>query len=309
MPPIQFESAVRAALDQGRPVVALESTIITHGMPWPDNLAMLERVEEAVRAHGATSATIAVIDGTIHVGLDRTQAEALARREDTAKLSRADLAFACAKKLTGGTTVAATMMVAHGAGIAVFATGGIGGVHRGAEISFDISADLDELARTPVAVISAGAKAILDIEKTLEALETRGVPVIAVGQDTMPAFWSRDSGLGAPLRLDEPREVAEFLSMRASLDSYGHGGVLIANPVPKDAEIPFDEMAGYITQANAEAEAAGIVGKAVTPWLLARIVELTDGRSLQTNIALVENNAGLAAQIAAHLAAKGTAVS
>ncbi|MEQ8400035.1 MAG: pseudouridine-5'-phosphate glycosidase [Roseitalea porphyridii] len=298
MQPIRFEPAVRGALDDGAPVVALESTIVTHGMPWPDNLAMLERVEAAIRAEGATPATIAVIDGTIEVGLTEAQAQSLARREGCAKLSRADLAFACAEGLTGGTTVAATMMAAHAAGIEVFATGGIGGVHKGAETSFDISADLDELARTPVTVVSAGAKAILDIAKTLEALETRGVPVIAVGQDEMPAFWSRGSDLKAPLRLDDAAAIARFIATRANLPSFGHGGVLIANPAPAEAEIPRDEMQAHIEKAQAEAEHGGIAGKDVTPWLLSRIVEITGGRSLKTNIALVENNARLAARIA-----------
>ncbi|MCR9123869.1 MAG: pseudouridine-5'-phosphate glycosidase [Phyllobacteriaceae bacterium] len=300
-PPIRFDPAVRTALDQGTPIVALESTIITHGMPRPDNLAMLERVEATVRDHGATPATIAVMDGTIRIGLSSADAEALAKTDGALKLSRADLAFACAQGLTGGTTVAATMMAAHGAGIAVFATGGIGGVHQGAETDFDISADLDELARTPVTVVSAGAKAILDIPKTLEALETRGVPVIAVGQDEMPAFWSRGSGLDAPLRLDNAEAIARFVAMRAQLADYRHGGVLIANPVPAEAEIPHGEMAGFIAQAQAEAAEQGIKGKHVTPWLLARIVEITGGRSLVTNIALVENNAKLGAQIAVAL--------
>lgn len=300
-PPIRFHPAVRAALDAGAPVVALESTIITHGMPWPDNLAMLARVEGAVRDNGATPATIAVMDGTIRIGLSDADAEALAKAKGALKLSRADLAFACAEGLTGGTTVAATIMAAHGAGIAVFATGGIGGVHRGAETDFDISADLDELARTPVTVVSAGAKAILDIPKTLEALETRGVPVIAIGQDEMPAFWSRGSGLDAPLRLDDAEAIARFIAMRTQLADYRHGGVLVANPVPAEAEIPHAEMAAFIATAQAEAAEQGIKGKNVTPWLLARIVEITGGRSLATNIALVENNARLGAQIAVAL--------
>lgn len=299
--PMQFDTSVRAALDTGAPIVALESTIITHGMPWPDNLAMLERVEDAVRDEGATPATIAIIDGTIRIGLAADEARALAQRSGSLKLSRADLAFACAQGQTGGTTVAATMMAADAAEIAVFATGGIGGVHKGAETSYDVSADLDELARTPVTVVSAGAKAILDIPKTLEALETRGVPVVAFGQDAMPAFWSRDSGLEAPLRLDNAEEIARFVAMRGALSDLDHGGVLIANPVPAEAEIPFAEMAGIIADAQADAVRKGVSGKDVTPWLLARIVETTHGRSLQTNIALVENNARLAAQIASAL--------
>ena len=289
---------VQEALRNDEPVVALESTIITHGMPFPDNLAMARSVEQIIRDEGATPATIAVIDGTLHVGLTGEQAERLANARTAMKLSRADLAFAMAQGRTGGTTVAATMMAAHLAGISIFATGGSGGVHTGAETSFDISADLDELARTPVTVVSAGAKAILDIPKTLEVLETRGVPVIAFGQDTLPAFWSRDSGLQAPLRLDTPDDIAAFLATRANLSRMGHGGVLIANPVPADDEIPMSVMATHINQANDEAQAAGISAKDVTPWLLRRIVELTEGKSLATNIALVRNNARLAARIA-----------
>ena len=298
MIPIIPSQEVAQALETGQPVVALESTIITHGMPYPDNLAMARSVETLIRDNGAVPATIAVIGGVLHVGLTEDQAEALAQAKDPLKLSRADLAFAMARGLTGGTTVAATMMAAHTAGIAVFATGGIGGVHRGAETSFDISADLDELARTPVTVVCAGAKAILDLPKTLEVLETRGVPVIAYGQDAFPAFWSRDSGLTATLRLDDAGAIADFMAMRARLSGFGHGGVLVANPVPESDEITLPEMATFIERAISEAADAGIGGKAVTPWLLARILEITEGRSLKTNIALVENNARLAAKIA-----------
>lgn len=298
MIPIIPTQEVAQALETGQPVVALESTIITHGMPYPDNLAMARSVEALIRDNGAIPATIAVIDGVLHVGLTDDQAEALARAKDPLKLSRADLAFAMARGLTGGTTVAATMMAAHTAGIAVFATGGIGGVHRGAETSFDISADLDELARTPVTVVCAGAKAILDLPKTLEVLETRGVPVIAYGQDAFPAFWSRDSGLAATLRLDDAGAIADFMAMRGRLSGFGHGGVLVANPVPEPDEIPLQEMATFIERAISEAADAGVGGKAVTPWLLSRILEITGGRSLKTNIALVENNARLAAEIA-----------
>jgi len=296
---IRTSPEVAEALEAGRPVVALESTIITHGMPYPDNIAMAQAVEAHIRTEGAVPATIAVIGGVLHAGLDEAQAEALANSENPLKLSRADLAFAMAQGLTGGTTVAATMMAAHMAGISVFATGGIGGVHRGAETSFDISADLDELARTPVTVVCAGAKAILDLPKTLEILETRGVPVIAFGQDAFPAFWSRNSGLAAPLRLDTPAAVADFMAVRETLADFRHGGVLVANPVPEEYEIPLDEMARVIDQAVGEAEKAGVAGKQVTPWLLARILEITAGRSLKTNIALVEANARLAARIAA----------
>lgn len=291
---------VADALAQGRPVVALESTIITHGMPWPGNRDMALKVEAAIRAEGAVPATIAVIDGRLHAGLDEAAITGLAQARHVMKLSRADLAFAIAEGRTGATTVAATMMAAHLAGISVFATGGIGGVHRGAEASFDISADLDELARTPVIVVSAGAKAILDIAKTLEALETRGVPVVAYGQDEMPAFWSRGSGLAAPLRLDTVEAIAGFEATRRALG--GHGGMLVANPVPEDDEIPASVINRHIEAALALARDQGVEGKAVTPFLLGEILGLTGGASLKTNIALVLNNARLAARIAVALA-------
>ncbi len=294
--PYETTAEVKGALEGGKPVVALESTIITHGMPWPGNLDMALSVEAAIRAEGAVPATIAVLDGRLHVGLDEAAITALAKAKDVMKLSRADFAFALAEGRTGATTVAATMMAAHLAGILVFATGGIGGVHRGGELSFDVSADLDELARTPVIVVCAGAKAILDIPKTLEAIETRGVPVVAYGQDAMPAFWSRDGGLRAPLRLDDPAAIARFEATRRHLG--GHGGMIVANPVPAEFEIPGPIMKAHIDQALAEAAAEGVGGKAVTPWLLKRIFELTDGASLATNIALVLNNARLAARIA-----------
>ncbi|MWD27396.1 pseudouridine-5-phosphate glycosidase [Aquicoccus sp. SCR17] len=298
---IEMTEEVREALAAGRPVVALESTIITHGMPWPQNLEMARRVEEVIRAGGAVPATIAVLDGRLHAGLTEAQLEALAQTKDAAKLSRADLAACMATGGTGATTVAATMIGAARAGIEVFATGGIGGVHRGAEQSFDISADLEELGQTAVTVVGAGAKAILDLPKTLEVLETRGVPVIACGQDGFPAFWSRESGLPAPLRMDKPAEIAAAHLMRADLEI--PGGQFVANPIPEDAEIAKSEMDPVIAQALAEAEAEGIAGKAVTPYLLQRIFELTEGRSLDANIALVLNNARLAAEIAVEIAA------
>ncbi|MEL6643518.1 MAG: pseudouridine-5'-phosphate glycosidase [Pseudomonadota bacterium] len=290
---------VADALANNEPVVALESTIITHGMPWPRNLETARAVEDKVRQHGATPATIAVIDGTLHVGLDDAALEALAQADDVAKLSRADLAVCMAQGGTGATTVAATMIAAAQAGIDVFATGGIGGVHRGAEMSFDISADLQELALTPVTVVAAGAKAILDLPKTLEVLETLGVPVIAVGQDALPAFWSRDSGLRAPLRMDTPAELAASHLARSALGL--RGGQLVTNPIPAEDEIPADDLAPLIAQATAEANAAGVTAKAVTPFLLQRIFELTDGRSLEANIALVLNNAALAAELAGEI--------
>ena len=279
--------------------MALESTIITHGMPFPQNLDTARRIEATVREAGAVPATIAVLSGQLHVGLEATQLDALARAPDVAKLSRADLAACIAKGGTGATTVAATMIAAHHAGIAVFATGGIGGVHRGAEHSFDISADLYELAKTPVTVVCAGAKAILDLPKTLEVLETLGVPVIAFGQDSLPAFWSASSDLAAPLRMDDPDSIAHAHVARAALGL--RGGQLVANPVPTQDEIAQAVIAPLIAQATAEAEAQGITGKPLTPFLLARLHELTAGRSLATNVALVLNNARLAAKIAISL--------
>ena len=299
MPPLQFSADVQAARDAGRPIVALESTIITHGMPWPRNLDMAQTVEGDIRDAGAVPATIAVMDGTIHIGLSEDQLTRLARTPDALKLSRADLAVALAGGHAGATTVAATMICAHLAGIEVFATGGIGGVHRGAEISFDISADLQELARTPISVVAAGAKAILDLPKTLDVLETLGVPVIAMGQDALPAFWSRDAGLAAPLRLDSPEAIAAHHALR--VEAGLQGGQLIANPIPEDAEIPAETLAPVIEAALAEASAHGVTGKAVTPFLLGRVLAATEGRSLQANIALVLNNARLAARIAAAL--------
>lgn len=291
---------IRAALHEGRPVVALESTIITHGMPYPDNLETAWKVEETVRDAGAIPATIAVLSGRLHIGLSEGELETLAQARDVAKLSRADLAVCLARGGTGSTTVAATMIAAARAGIGVFATGGIGGVHRGAEHSFDISADLHELAQTRVTVVSAGAKAILDLPKTLEVLETLGVPVIAYGQDSFPAFWSATSPLPAPLRMDDPQQIAAAHRMRAALDL--PGGQLVANPIPKAHEIPARELEPLIEQATREAAKQGIAGKALTPYLLARLKELTDGRTLRANIALVRNNARLAAQIATQIA-------
>lgn len=294
--PLSFAPEVRAALDAGRAVVALESTIITHGMPYPQNLDTAREVEAAVRAAGAVPATIAVLSGRLHIGLTDAELERLAQAKGVMKVSRADLAVCIAAGATGATTVAATMICARIAGIAVFATGGIGGVHRGAETSFDISADLRELSETAVTVVAAGAKAILDLPKTLEVLETLGVPVIAYGQNEFPAFWSRASGLPAPLRAETPAEIARAHRMRAALGL--PGGQLIANPIPAEAEIPRDEIVPVIETALAEAEAAGIAAKSVTPFLLQRIFELTEGRSLKSNIALVLNNARLGAAIA-----------
>jgi pseudouridine-5'-phosphate glycosidase len=287
---------VADALATGQAIVALESTIITHGMPYPQNLQTARMVEEEIRKAGAVPATIAVLNGVLHAGLTDDQLEDLAQAKDVAKISRADMAVIMAQGRTGATTVAATMIAAHLAGIHVFATGGIGGVHKGAEDSFDISADLMELAATPVTVVAAGAKAILDVPKTLEVLETQGVPVITYGQDSFPAFWSATSPLTSPLRMDDPVAIAKAQKMRTKLGL--PGGQLIANPIPAEEEIPQAEMNPIIDQATAEADAQGITGKAVTPFLLQRIFELTEGRSLIANIALVLNNARLAAEIA-----------
>ncbi|MFZ5961687.1 pseudouridine-5'-phosphate glycosidase [Thalassococcus sp. BH17M4-6] len=296
MPLYHLSPDVALALSENRPVVALESTIITHGMPWPQNLEVARRIEATVRAEGAEPATIAVVDGRLCIGLEDTQLEALAQARGVAKLSRADMAVCMAEGRTGATTVAATMIAARMAGIAVFATGGIGGVHKGAEASFDVSADLQELAQTAVTVIAAGAKAILDLPKTLEVLETLGVPVIAYGQDQLPAFWSRSAGLRAPLRMDDPAAIARAHLMRAALGL--PGGQLVANPIPQEAEIPRAEMAPVIGKATQDAADHGITGKTLTPYLLQRIFELTEGRSLDANIALVLNNARLGAAIA-----------
>jgi len=294
--PFHRSAPVAEALDAGQPVVALESTIITHGMPYPQNLETAMQVEETVRENGAVPATIAVLEGSLHVGLSDDALKDLAQAKDVMKLSRADFAFAMTRKRNGSTTVAATMMAAQMAGIGVFATGGIGGVHRGADQSFDISADLEELSRTDVIVVCAGAKAILDLEKTLEVLETKGVPVIGYGTDTFPAFWSRDSGLHAPLQLDTAEEIARHTAMRRHLGIAG--GTLIANPVPEAAAMDREQTIGFIDQALHDAQQAGVNGKAVTPYLLKRIFELSEGRSLETNIALVLDNARVAAQIA-----------
>lgn len=298
--PLAFTPEVRAALDAGKPVVALESTIITHGMPFPQNVQAARAVEAEVRKGGAVPATIAVMGGQILIGLTDAQLDDLGKTPDAMKLSRADLPACVALGRVGATTVAATMICAAMAGIHVFATGGIGGVHRGAETSFDVSADLVELGLSPVTVVAAGAKAILDLPKTLEVLETQGVPVIAYGQDDFPAFWSRSSGLKAPLRMDDPAQIAAAQLMRARLGL--KGGQLVANPIPEADEIPREEIMPVVEQALSEAEAQGIAAKQVTPFLLDRIFELTSGRSLASNIALVLNNARLAAAIAGEIA-------
>ena len=298
--PMEYSDEVVAAKARNAPIVALESTIITHGMPYPGNLEMARSVEAIIRQEGAVPATIAVIEGVLHIGLNADKLETLSTTTGAMKVSRADIAFAIAERRTGATTVAATMIAAARAGIRVFATGGIGGVHRKAEETFDISADLEELGRTGVIVVCAGAKAILDIPKTLEVLETRGVPVVTYDSDIFPAFWSRDSGLKSPLMLNSPAAIANFQKTRDLLGI--DGGMLIANPVPAESEIAREEMEIYIKRAIDNADRDGITGKAVTPYLLDSIYRLTDGRSLETNIALVENNARLAAEIAVALA-------
>jgi pseudouridylate synthase len=290
---------VTRALKARRPVVALESTIISHGMPYPRNLETARQVEEDVRSAGAVPATVAIIDGRFRIGLGHEELEYLAKAQGVRKASRRDLASVFARRQTAATTVATTMIGADWAGIRVFATGGTGGVHRGAAQTMDVSADLYELARTPVAVVSAGIKSILDIGKTLEYLETLGVPVLGYGTDAFPAFYTSDSGFPVTDRVDGPEEVAAIL--RARWDSGLGGGVLVANPVPESAAMAPEFINKVIDTAVAEADREGITGKEVTPFLLGRIVELTDGRSLETNIALVRSNARVAGEIAVAL--------
>ena len=297
MIPVVRSEEVARAHGAGAPVVALETAILCHGLPRPLNLEAARAAEAAIREEGATPATCAVLDGCLRIGLEEPDLESLSRAEGVAKLSRADLAPCLAAGRTGALTVAATMIAARLAGIEVFATGGIGGVHPGASMSFDVSADLHELSRTPVTVVASGVKSILDVPATLEVLETLGVPVIATGQDDLPAFWSRASGLAAPLRMDDPAEIARSHRMRAALGL--EGGQLVANPPP--AEIAADEMAPLIARATREARE--VRGKAVTPWILARLVELTEGRTLRVNVDLVVSNARLAARIARELGA------
>jgi pseudouridine-5'-phosphate glycosidase len=301
-PLLDLHPDVAAALADQRPVVALESTIISHGMPWPQNAETALAVEAEVRAHGAVPATIAVIDGRLKAGLSRDDIERLGRTgNEVAKVSRRDMALLVARGGTGATTVAATMIVAALAGIRVFATGGIGGVHRGAETSFDISADLQELSRTPVAVVCAGAKSILDLRLTLEYLETHGVPVLGYRTHRLPAFFTPDSGLDLDARLDEPADIARV--MKAQWELGFHGGLVVANPIPAEHALPAETVDRAIEQALADARLQGLGGKAVTPFLLARVNALTGGVSLAGNIQLVLNNARLAAAVAVAYAA------
>lgn len=293
---LEFSAEVTAARATGQPIVALESTIISHGMPYPQNVQTAREVEQLIRAGGAVPATIAVLGGKIRIGLSEAELELLGQSPEAMKVSRRDLPYVIATGRIGATTVAATMICAALAGIRVFVTGGIGGVHRGAETSFDISADLQELARTSVAVVCAGAKSILDIGLTLEYLETQGVPVLAMGQDNFAAFYTPDSGFKADFRIDAAAEQARFLKTKWALGLAG--GVVISNPVPAAEAMPRAEIDAITEQALREADAQSISGKAVTPYLLARIKALTEGRSLATNIALVKNNARVGARLA-----------
>jgi pseudouridine-5'-phosphate glycosidase len=291
-----FSPEVAAARAAGKPIVALESTIISHGMPFPQNMTMAMEVEQIIRDAGAVPATIAIIDGKICIGLSPEQLELLAISPEAMKVSRRDLPYVVATRRLGATTVAATMICAQLAGIQVFVTGGIGGVHRGAETTMDISADLQELAQTSVAVVCAGVKSILDIGLTLEYLETHGVPVVSVGQAAFPAFFTRDSGFNADFQLDTAPEQAAFIQTKWELGL--RGGVVVSNPVPEMFAMPKEEIDRITEQALFEALNGGVTGKAVTPFLLSRIKELTEGRSLMTNIALVKHNALVGAELA-----------
>ena len=297
---LEIHPEVQKALEEGKPVVALESTIISHGMPYPKNIEMAQNVSRIVRENGAIPATIAIINGVLKVGLTKEEIEFLGTSKDVVKASRRDLPFVISKKLNGATTVATTMILADLAGVRVFATGGIGGVHRGAQETFDISADLQELANTNVAVICAGAKSILDIGLTKEYLETNGVPVIGFGTDEFPAFYTRRSGFGVDYRVDSSLEVAEAL--KAKWDLNLKGGMVIGNPIPEQFEMDYDTITNAIETALREADENNITGKKVTPFLLDKVKTITAGQSLASNIELVYNNAKVAAQIATDLA-------
>lgn len=295
---------VQMALDEGKPVVALESTIICHGMPYPANIETALQVEDVIRSHGAVPATIAVIEGRIKVGLSKEQIEYLATAENVRKLSRRDLPAVVSDRADGATTVAGTMIIAAMAGIKLFVTGGIGGVHRGAGDSFDISADLEELKNTDVTVVCAGCKSILDIPATLEYLETAGVPVISYAADEFPAFYSVSSGFPSPMRSDSPDSIAQMIAVKRDLGL--RGGTLVACPVPKEQEIPSGEIDDFIQTALAEAAKEGVAGSRVTPYLLQKVVDLSGGRALETNRALVLNNAAVGAKIALALSQTGS---
>ena len=293
---LSFSKEVTAALAENKAIVALESTIISHGMPYPQNVEMAQATEQIIRDQGAVPATIAIMDGKIKIGLDDSDLQKLATAQGVVKVSRRDLAEVLAQKKIGATTVATTMIAAHLAGIKVFVTGGIGGVHRGYNDHMDVSADLEELGQTPVTVVCAGAKAILDLGRTLEYLETKGVPVIGYQTDYLPAFYSASSDFALTSRADSATEIAARIQASDLLGL--KGGMLIANPIPKEYEIPHQEIDAIIEEALKQEKAAGIKGKDSTPFLLAKIVELTQGRSLDTNIQLVYNNARLGGQIA-----------
>jgi pseudouridine-5'-phosphate glycosidase len=296
---MKIKDDVREALEKGKPVIALESTIISHGMPYPKNVETALEMEQLAREMNVTPATIGIIDGTMFVGLDEKQIDYMGKAVNVTKISRRDFGYIVSRKKTGATTVAGTMIIANMAGIKVFATGGIGGVHRDAETTFDISADLSEFARTPVIVVSAGAKAILDLPKTLEILETNGVPVIGYGTYEFPAFYSVESGSKLTMRLDRPNEIA--LAFKTSIDLGFNTGMVVANPIPKKDEIPRETMENFIRLALNDMKLQKISGKNVTPYLLSRISELTNGKSLKANISLVRNNVALACEIATEL--------
>lgn len=296
---LDIKPEIKKALEEGKAVVALESTIISHGMPYPRNVETALNVEQIIRDNGAIPATIAIMDGKLKVGLSKDEIESLGKSSDAIKCSRRDIPFILAKKLDGATTVASTMLIASMAGIKVFATGGIGGVHRGAQETFDISADLQELAHTDVAVVCAGAKSILDIGLTLEYLETQGVPVVGFGTDELPAFYTSKSGFGVDYRIDTPEELAEALKTKWDLGI--EGGVVVANPIPPEYEMDPAVIDSAISEAVREADLKGIKGKESTPFLLAKVKEITGGSSLDSNIQLVYNNAVLGAKIAVEL--------
>ena len=296
---MDIKPEVEKALEEGTPVVALESTIISHGMPYPKNVETALAVEDVIRKNGAVPATIAIIGGRIKIGLTADEIEYMAKADNVLKVSRRDFPLVISQKLDGATTVAGTMIAANMAGIKVFVTGGIGGVHRGAGESFDISADLEELKMTDVAVVCAGVKSILDIGATLEYLETAGVPVITYGTDVFPAFYSRESGFASECRIDDTAKIADLIRTKDQLGL--RGGILIACPVPAEDEIPFDKMDVVIKQALEECEEKGIKGKRITPFLLSRVKDLTEGSSLEANIKLVLNNADIGAKIAADI--------
>lgn len=297
---VDIRPDIAQAIENGRPVVALESTILAHGMPYPTNLKMAQEVADIISGEGALSATAAVIDGLPTLGLTADQKEKLAQGKQVLKLSRRDMPYAVSKRLTGATTVAGTMMIAASAGVEIFVTGGIGGVHRGVEQTWDVSADLIELAQTNVSVVSAGAKSILDIPKTLEYLETFGVPVVGFGTSEFPAFYYRDSGCKLSQRLDSPEQIAALI--RAKREMNLDGAVLVANPVPSDQQADKNQIEAAIRQAISKAESMGVIGKNLTPFLLSEISEITAGTSLDANLALVKNNAQVGARIAVELA-------